>query len=87
MNIIKFSAPWCEPCKAYGPVFLKTVELLKVQFGEIDLDKTPEVWAKYRVMSVPTTIIEWYNWEILFRESWPLTEAKLTEVITEHFKL
>lgn len=88
MIIIKFSATWCQPCKAYAPVFLKTVEKFPtIKAAEVDLEKQPEKGGKYRVMSVPTTIIEWDDWEILFRETGPLSEEQLTEEIEKHFKI
>lgn len=88
MIIIKFSATWCMPCKAYTPVFLDTVKKFPtIIAAEVDLEKDPDKGGKYKVMAVPTTIIEWDDWEILFRESGPLSAEKLTEEIEKHFKI
>lgn len=55
--VVKFSAQWCQPCKAYAP----TVEAVAqsnadVTFVEVDLDASPELAAQWRVRSIPATI-------------------------------
>ena len=58
MKTIKyFSATWCGPCKSFKPVMNEIAsEGYSVQF--IDIDQSSNMATQYRVMSVPTVIIE-----------------------------
>ncbi len=54
--LVDFWATWCMPCKMQGP----TIDQLAQEgfpVGKVDVDKEPELAAKYRVMSVPTLIV------------------------------
>ena len=87
-KIIKFSATWCEPCKAYTPVFREAIRKLpQIDAEEIDVEEFPDKAWKYRIMSVPTTIIIWDDWKDLLRTYWPVSEEILTEEIKKHFKI
>ena len=58
MEIIKFSAEWCGPCKAYKNIFDKVVsEYYDITVIEADEDKDADITVKYGIRSVPTTII------------------------------
>ena len=58
MEIIKFSAEWCGPCKAYKNIFDKVVsEYSNISVIEADVDKYNSITVKYGIRSVPTTII------------------------------
>tara|TARA_R110000803_G_scaffold684_1_gene2416 strand:- start:30 stop:278 length:249 start_codon:yes stop_codon:yes gene_type:complete len=51
-----FSAPWCEPCKAFGPTMNNIIEKgIKVEKVNIDYDATSA--SKYNIRSVPTVIL------------------------------
>lgn len=54
MQILKFSADWCQPCKQLA----KLLEKLDVDVIEkdIDLDENRELLAKYNIRSVPTLV-------------------------------
>ena len=58
MKTIKyFSATWCGPCQTFKPVMNEIAsEGYSVQF--IDIDQSPSIAQHYKVMSVPTVIIE-----------------------------
>ena len=58
-TLVDFFATWCGPCKMQSPI----LEQLKNKVGDaativkIDVDRNPELSAKYQVRSVPTLII------------------------------
>ncbi len=58
--VIDFMAEWCGPCKMQEPVIEELKEKFgdKVEFKKIDVDKNEELANKYKVMAVPTLIIE-----------------------------
>ena len=58
-KVIKFSATWCQPCKAMKPQFVKFQDSLKeedVEILDLDVDQDHEDAAKYGVRSIPYTI-------------------------------
>lgn len=61
LNLVKFSASWCGPCKAYAPVFQKLSESVNgAGFFEISLDDGPEIQDianKYEIKAIPTILI------------------------------
>ena len=58
-TLVDFYATWCGPCKMQGPI----LEQLKNKVGDaaniikIDVDRNPDLSAKYQIRSVPTLII------------------------------
>ena len=62
IEVIKFGAEWCAPCKAIAP----TMEALKKKYDEIegsdisiisiDIDENPELGEKYKVRNIPTIV-------------------------------
>lgn len=56
--ILDFWAEWCEPCKMYSPVIEElSDELADVKVGKINIDEEFELSQKFKVMSIPTTIV------------------------------
>ena len=54
---IRFTAPWCGPCKAYAPMFENvSKEVTDWEFETIDIDKNPELATEYSIRSIPTTV-------------------------------
>lgn len=51
-----FSAPWCGPCKMFGPT-MDRVASQGIQVNKINIDYEANAVTKYGVRSVPTTIL------------------------------
>ena len=65
MEIIKFSAEWCGPCKAYKSIFdTVLLEYSDIAVIEADVDKDTDITKKYGITSIPTTIITKNNVEL-----------------------
>jgi thioredoxin 1 len=58
IEVKKFHAVWCGPCRTLGPV-LENVKkkFSNINFEEIDVDKNYEQAEKYYIRSVPTVVI------------------------------
>lgn len=58
MNILKFYAPWCAPCKALAPTLSKVAADRGIDLEEADVDSAigAELASQHRVMSVPTVV-------------------------------
>jgi thioredoxin 1 len=54
-KILYFSAPWCGPCKQFGPVMEQMGQSIPVQ--KINVDDQPDLATAYSVRNVPTVII------------------------------
>ncbi len=56
--IVDFWAAWCGPCRAIGPLIEELAEMAngKVKIAKLDVDKSNDVAARYRVSSIPTII-------------------------------
>ena len=54
MQILKFSAEWCNPCKQLS----KLLEKLDIDVIEkdIDLEENQDLLTKYKIRSVPTLV-------------------------------
>ncbi|GAB3122014.1 thioredoxin family protein [Novispirillum itersonii] len=54
--IAYFSAPWCGPCKTFGPMLEKQVRQSagKVRLVKINVDEEQQLAAQLRVQAVPT---------------------------------
>jgi len=57
IEVLKFYAHWCGPCRVYGRTFAKVVNALDVPHREINIDESPEEAQKYGVVSLPTTVV------------------------------
>ena len=52
--VLYFSAPWCGPCKALGPIMEQiSEEQSAVTIVKVDVDEEPELAEAYQVTSVP----------------------------------
>ncbi len=51
-----FSAPWCGPCKMFGPT-MDRIASQGIQVKKINIDYEADAVTKFGVRSVPTTIL------------------------------
>ena len=85
-EVIKFSASWCGPCKAYGPIFekvSKNEDLKDIKFIEMDVEseEAAPLVEKYGIRGVPATMIIDEEGEPINQVVGPIPEAKLIELI------
>ncbi len=88
MKVIKMSASWCVPCRAYKPTFEKVSKMDEfgdVEFEELDVDENEELAQKYGIRSVPTTLFLNNKGEVLDRLLGLQTETALVEKIRTVF--
>lgn len=56
--IVDFWAPWCAPCRAFGPVFEKASENHSdAVFAKINTQEQQELAAAFNIRSIPTLMV------------------------------
>lgn len=82
MRLIDFYATWCEPCKWSEPVIEEVMKRLhgRITLEKVDIDKHPELAARFNVRSVPTFVLADGEQE-LWRMSGFDTPARMTQQI------
>jgi len=59
IELKKFEADWCGPCKMLKPTFQKLEETFgnSVKFSYINVDESQDEAAKYSIRSIPAVVI------------------------------
>jgi thioredoxin len=58
--VYDFWAPWCPPCRAFGPTFEKWKEKYSsdtVSFVKVNTDEDKDLAVKYKVSALPTILV------------------------------
>lgn len=57
VEVLKFHATWCTPCRIYAKTFEKVTDALDVSTQELDVDINVEAKERYHITQIPTTVV------------------------------
>jgi len=85
LKVMYFSAPWCGPCRAFGPAFDEVVKSFdnEVDVQKINIDEESDLASENAVRSIPTIIFKKGDVET-FRQSGAMPKTHLELLIKTH---
>lgn len=59
VKVLYFSAPWCSPCRIFGPALQAASEERGFSIEKVNVETDMKTTQEYGVMSLPTTV--WFK--------------------------
>lgn len=86
--VVDLWAPWCGPCRRFGPIFESvSKELDQVLFVKVNIDEVREVADNLGVQSIPTVIFMKNGSEVNRYVGAPDSEASFKQLVSSAFEL
>jgi thioredoxin 1 len=82
-KILYFSAPWCGPCKQFGPV-MDRISQTGILVEKVNVDNVPALAAAYNVRSVPTVVVVDRSGNEINRSVGMLSESQVRQLFNQN---
>lgn len=81
--LIDWWAPWCGPCRTFGPIYEKVAEKNPdLTFGKVNTEAQPDLAGSFSIQSIPTLMIL-RDQVLLFSQPGALPESALEDLVRQ----
>ena len=79
--VIDWWAPWCCPCRTFGPIYDKASEQhADVTFGKVNTEEQPELAGTFQIQAIPTLMV-FRDQVLVFARPGAIPAVALDEII------
>ena len=83
LTVEYYTAKWCGPCKAFGPIMDLVMNEKGVSYRKIDVDDNREVVMTNGISSVPTIVFK-VGEEVVHRQTGAMSRVQLATMVDRY---